>query len=71
MRALMLAFVILGMTTIAHAFDLGDALKQLGQPEDPATGAAKEGTPEKKTKKKALSLTELPTSSKGHLPKRR
>lgn len=40
----MLAIVILGVTTITHAFDLGDALKQLGQPKEPATGAAKEGT---------------------------
>ena len=59
MRALILAFVIVGMTTLTHAFDLGDAFKQLGQPEDPATGVANEGTPEKKPKKKAPSLTEL------------
>ena len=65
MRAFILAFVISGVTTITHAFDLGDALKQLGQAENSTTGATKEETPEKKTDKKTPSLTDLADLVKG------
>ena len=65
MRSLILAFVIFGVTTLTHAFDLGDALKQLGQPEDATTGTAKKGAPEKKTEKKVPSLTDLADLVKG------
>lgn len=65
MRALILIYMMLGLTTSTHAFDLGDTFKQLGKPDDSSTGAAKETTPEKKTKKKAPSLTELTDLVKG------
>jgi len=65
MPAFILILVIFGVTTMTHAFDLGDALKQLGQSEDTPTGAAKEGTPEKKAEKKAPSLTDLADLVKG------
>jgi predicted Zn-dependent protease len=64
-RMFILVFVISGVTTITYAFDLGDALKQLGQPEDTTTGVTKEGKPEKKTNKKAPSLTDLTDLVKG------
>jgi beta-barrel assembly-enhancing protease len=65
MRAFILVVMLLGMTTITHAFDFGDALKQLGKPKDPAAGTAKDETGENKTKKKTPSLTELADLVKG------
>ncbi len=65
MHLLMLALVITGMTTASHAFDLGDALKQLGQPEESSTGAPKEEASENKTEKKTPSLTDLAGLIKG------
>jgi predicted Zn-dependent protease len=62
---LMGALVILGMTTGVHAFDLGDALKQLGQPEEKSTDAAKEAAPETKTDKKSPTLADLAGLVKG------
>ena len=62
--AFILTFVIPGVATMTHAFDLGDALKQLGQPDDTTTGGTKEGTPQK-TGKKAPSLTDLAELVKG------
>lgn len=65
MRALLLALMILGPATLSHAFDLGDTLKQLGQPEQPGPGAAKEGSPDKQPDKKTPSLTDLTDLVKG------
>ncbi|MDH5427574.1 MAG: M48 family metalloprotease [Nitrospirota bacterium] len=63
--SLMGAFVIFGVTINVHAFDLGDALKQLGQPEEKNTEPAKEGTPENKTQKSSPSLADLTGLVKG------
>ncbi len=65
LRAFILTCVFSGVAAITHAFDLGDALKQLGQPDETTTGKTKEGTPEKKTGKKAPSLTDLTDLVKG------
>ena len=65
LRAFILTFVFSGVSTMTHAFDLGDALKQLGQPDETTTGKTQEGTPEKKTGKKAPSLTDLADLVKG------
>src|SRR5680860_642506 len=65
LRAFLLTFVISGVATMAHAFDLGDALKQLGQSEDPTTGKTKEATSDKKSGKKPPSLTDLTDLVKG------
>jgi beta-barrel assembly-enhancing protease len=65
LRAFILALVISGMTTMTFAFDLGDALKQLGQPEETTTGPTKEGKLEKKTNKKAPSFSNLADLVKG------
>lgn len=65
LRALILALVFSGVATITYAFDLGDALKQLGQPDETTTGKTQEGTPQKKTGKKAPSLTDLTDLVKG------
>lgn len=43
----------------AHAFDLGDALKQLGQPEESQPGPAKESNPAPNTEKKTPTLADL------------
>lgn len=65
LRAFLLTFVISGVATMTHAFDLGDALKQLGQSEDTTTGKTKEATSDKKSDKKAPSLTDLTDLVKG------
>lgn len=65
LRAFILTFVFSWGATMTHAFDLGDALKQLGQPDEATTGKTKEGTPEKKTGKKSPSLTDLADLVKG------
>ncbi len=65
LRAFLLTCVISGGATMTHAFDLGDALKQLGQSEDTTTGKTKEGTSDKKPGKKAPSLTDLTDLVKG------
>jgi len=65
MPVFILIVAIFGITTMTHAFDLGDTLKQLGQPEEANTGASKEGTPDKKPGKKVPSLTDLADLVKG------
>ncbi|WNM63273.1 M48 family metalloprotease [Candidatus Nitrospira neomarina] len=65
LRAWILTLVIFGLATITHAFDLGDALKQLGQPDETTTGTTQEGTPQKKTGKKTPALTDLTDLVKG------
>ncbi|MDR4492835.1 MAG: M48 family metalloprotease [Nitrospirales bacterium] len=57
--------MLLGMTASSHAFDLGDALKQLGEPEESRTNAPKDGTTETKTEKKTPSITDLAGLIKG------
>jgi hypothetical protein len=53
------------MTPDVQAFDLGDALKQLGQPEEKSTDAAKEAAPETKADKKTPTLDDLAGLVKG------
>lgn len=65
MRSLLPAFMILALATMSHAFDLGETLKQLGQPEDSGPGAAKEVIPDKQPDKKPPSLTDLADLVKG------
>lgn len=65
MRSLILLFMVLGMTAFSHAFDLGDTLKQLGQPESVSPAPEKEGSPEKQAEKKVPSLTDLADLVKG------
>ncbi|WNM57245.1 M48 family metalloprotease [Candidatus Nitrospira allomarina] len=64
LRGLILTLVIFGVATVTHAFDLGDALKQLGQTDETATGKTQESTPQKKTGKKTP-LTDLTDLVKG------
>ena len=60
MRSFILAILLLfSMLAFSYAFDLGDALKQLGQPEEGSTGTAKDSTQEKRSEKKAPSLSDL------------
>ncbi|MGD9852942.1 MAG: M48 family metalloprotease [Nitrospirales bacterium] len=63
--SLVVALVIFGMTSGVQAFDLGDALKQLGKPEEGSTNVAEEGTQEKKTDRKPPSLADLAGLVKG------
>lgn len=54
-----MACVTLLPTMNTSAFDLGDALKQLGQPEERKSGPAQESPTVPKTEKKTPSLTDL------------
>jgi len=64
--SLMLApLVFFGMTTGVQAFDLGDALKQLGHPEEKSTDPAKETTPATKSDTKTSTLADLAGLLKG------
>ena len=65
LRACILTLVFSGMGSLTHAFDLGDALKQLGQPDETTTGKTQDGTPQKQTGKKTPSLTDLTDLVKG------
>lgn len=65
LRACILTLVCSGVATITHSFDLGDALKQLGQPDETTTGKTQDSTPQKQTGKKTPSLTDLPDLFKG------
>lgn len=63
MRSLILAVFIIGLTTVTHAFDFGDALKQLGQPKDAAPEATEEDS--KESDKQFPSFTDLADLVKG------
>lgn len=57
--ALILTLLFFVIPAGLNAFDLGETLKQLGQPEETKSGKTTESEQEKKTEKKAPSLTDL------------